>query len=55
MKGLVKRFINDEKAAEVTELGIVLALIVAGCVAGIAVIGPVLVTAYDSVGAALTP
>jgi Flp pilus assembly pilin Flp len=54
MKRFVKRFFNDESGAEVTELGIVLALIVAGCVAGIAVIGPVLVTAYDTVGAALT-
>jgi Flp pilus assembly pilin Flp len=55
MRRLAKRFFADESGAEVTELGIVLALIVAGCVAGIAVIGPILVTAYNTVGTALTP
>ena len=37
---MVKTFIAEEIAAEVTELGIVLALIVAGAVATIALIGP---------------
>ncbi len=37
---MVKTFIAEESAAEVTELGIVLALIVAGAVATIALIGP---------------
>jgi Flp pilus assembly pilin Flp len=43
---LSKRFFRDEKAAEVTELGIVLALIVAGAVATIALIGPKIHAAY---------
>lgn len=43
-----KRFLADEKAAEVTELGIVLALIVAGSVATIALIGPKIHAAYTT-------
>ena len=43
---IAKRFVADEHAAEVTELGIVLALIVAGCVATIALIGPKIQAAY---------
>ena len=43
---LVRRFFDDEKAAEVTELGIVLALIVAGAVVSIAIIGPIVQSAY---------
>jgi Flp pilus assembly pilin Flp len=50
---LGKRFLADEKAAEVTELGIVLALIVAGCVATIALIGPKIQAAYSTTNAAL--
>jgi Flp pilus assembly pilin Flp len=53
MKSLIKRFIADEKAAEVTELGIVLALIVAGSVATIALIGPKIKSAYDTVNTAI--
>ena len=53
MKALVKRFFSDEKAAEVTELGLVLALIVAGCVALIAAIGPVIIQGYQTVATAL--
>lgn len=56
MKSLLtlgKRFLRDEKAAEVTELGIVLALIVAGAVAVIALIGPKIVTAYTNTNAKL--
>jgi Flp pilus assembly pilin Flp len=52
MKGLFaagKRFYTDEKAAEVTELGIVLALIVALSVAAIGVIGQKVSTAFESV------
>jgi Flp pilus assembly pilin Flp len=45
---LCKRFVADEKAAEVTELGIVLALIVAGAVATIALIGPKIKNAYSN-------
>ncbi|MCE9546742.1 MAG: Flp family type IVb pilin [Planctomycetia bacterium] len=47
------RFCTDEKAAEVTELGIVLALIVAGCVVTIALIGPKIQAAYTSTNAVL--
>ncbi|MCE9546743.1 MAG: Flp family type IVb pilin [Planctomycetia bacterium] len=50
---LAKRFVADEKAAEVTELGIVLALIVAGCVVTIALIGPKIKAAYTTTNAAL--
>jgi len=56
MKNLLalgKRFYTDEKAAEVTELGIVLALIVAGCVAIIALIGPKIQAAYTTTNTAL--
>lgn len=56
MSMLVKaatRFFTDEKAAEVTELGIILALIVAGAVVAIAAFGPKIVAAYESVQAAL--
>ena len=38
----IKEFVRDENAAEVTELGIVLALIVAGAVGTIALIGPII-------------
>jgi Flp pilus assembly pilin Flp len=50
---LCKRFVADEKAAEVTELGIVLALIVAGAIAIIAAIGPKIVNAYTNTNTAL--
>ena len=43
---LSKRFFRDEKAAEVTELGIVLALVVAASVAILAAIGPKILAAY---------
>ena len=36
----VKRFIVEDEAAEVTELAIVLALIIAGAIASIALLGP---------------
>ena len=51
--GLSKRFLADEKAAEVTELGIVLALIVALSVASIKTIGNVVAAAYNTVATAL--
>ncbi|MCE9546747.1 MAG: Flp family type IVb pilin [Planctomycetia bacterium] len=50
---VARRLVCDEKAAEVTELGIVLALIVAGCVVTIALIGPKIQAAYTSTNAAL--
>ncbi len=52
MKSLVnlaKRFVADEKAAEVTELGIVLALIVAICIVAIGAIGGKVSNAYTAV------
>ena len=49
-----KRFFADEKAAEVTELGIVLALVVAGSVAILAAIGPKIIAAYTTTNAAMT-
>ncbi len=58
MKKLVvlsRQFLADEKAAEVTELGIVLALVVAVCVAAIAAIGGYLSAAYTAVEAELGP
>jgi Flp pilus assembly pilin Flp len=45
---LYKRFVTDDKAAEVTELGIVLALIVAGAIAIIALLGPKIQNAYTN-------
>jgi len=48
-----KRFFHDERAAEVTELGIVLALIVAGCVASLALIGPKVKKAYTDTNTSL--
>lgn len=45
----LKSFVRDENAAEVTELGIVLALIVAGAVATIALIGPKIQQAYTDI------
>ena len=53
MRDLFKRLLADERAAEVTELGIVLALIVAGSVAMIALIGPKIVTAYTNTNASI--
>jgi len=49
----IKTFIAEEKAAEVTELGIVLALIVAGAVAAIALIGPKIAQYYADLDAEL--
>jgi Flp pilus assembly pilin Flp len=51
MLNLCKRFVNEEKAAEVTELGIVLALIVAAAVATIALLGPKIQNAYTNTNA----
>jgi Flp pilus assembly pilin Flp len=50
---IARQLFRDEKAAEVTELGIVLALIVAGAVATIALIGPKIQAAYDTTNNAL--
>jgi pilus assembly protein Flp/PilA len=48
-----KRFFQDEKAAEVTELGIVLALIVALAVTLISSIGTSVSNAYNTVDSQL--
>jgi Flp pilus assembly pilin Flp len=50
---LCKRFVAEERAAEVTELGIVLALIVAGAVATIALIGPKVKAGYDTTNSSM--
>jgi Flp pilus assembly pilin Flp len=50
---IAKRFYADEKAAEVTELGIVLALVVAASVATLALIGPKILAAYNLTNASL--
>ena len=50
---LGRRFLAEENAAEVTELGIVLALIVAGAVAIIKLLGPKVVTAYTTTNDAM--
>ena len=50
---LRRRFFADEKGAEVTELGIVLAIVVAGAVAALKTLGPLVVAAYDSINNAL--
>ena len=50
---LISRTLRNESGAEVTELGIVLALVVAAAVATMAAIGPKLVAAYNTVNNAL--
>jgi Flp pilus assembly pilin Flp len=50
---ITKKFIRDEHGAEVTELGIVLALVVAGSVAILAAIGPKILAAYTATNAAI--
>jgi len=47
LKKMAKRFHAGERAAEVAEFGIVLALLVAIAVAAIAVIGPKIAAAYN--------
>jgi len=47
MMNLIKRFVADEKAAEVTELGIVLVLIVVLAIASIKTIGNYVSNAYS--------
>jgi Flp pilus assembly pilin Flp len=49
MKSLLKRFVADEQAAEVTELGIVLALVVAGSVSVLALLGPIIKAKYSEI------
>jgi Flp pilus assembly pilin Flp len=53
LRNLKRRFLSDERGAEVVELGIVLALVVAGAVAIISQIGPKIVSAYQTVLTAL--
>ena len=52
---LAKRFWSDENGAEITEVGIYLALIVAACVVIMAAIGPIIVKGWQDVQNALTP
>ena len=50
---LTTRFLTDEKAAEVTELGIVLALVVAASVVTLGLIGPKIQKAYTDTNTAI--
>jgi Flp pilus assembly pilin Flp len=50
---MITDFLADERAAEVTELGIVLALLVAGAVASITLIGPKIAQYYSALDTAL--
>ena len=50
---LAKRFWSDENGAEITEVGIYLALIVAACVVIMALIGPIVVNGWQQVLTAL--
>jgi len=43
----VRQFFSDQRAAEVTELAIVLALVVAGAIATIVVLGPKVAQMYQ--------
>ena len=52
-RGLIEKFIADERAAEVTELGIVLSLIVAGAVATIILIGPKITQYFSDLNSSL--
>ena len=56
MKSLLnlgKRFLADEKAAELTEVGIVLALVVVASVAAVTALGTKIGTTLNTVSAAL--
>jgi Flp pilus assembly pilin Flp len=50
---LAKRFWSDENGAEITEVGIYLALIVAACVVVMAAIGPIILGGWEQVRNAL--
>jgi Flp pilus assembly pilin Flp len=54
MRRLVQKFLAEEQAAEVTELAIVLALIVAASVAVISSLGGTVQTFYEDTRDALT-
>lgn len=54
LRNLKRRFLSDERGAEVVELGIVLALVVAGAVAIISQIGPKIIAAYQTILTALS-
>ena len=49
----VTRFIQDQRAAEVTEVGLYLAIIVASCVVLMAAIGPAVTQSWQDVATAL--
>ncbi|NIL99150.1 MAG: hypothetical protein GTO62_19135 [Planctomycetales bacterium] len=53
MRHLVKKFLADQEGAEVTELALVLAFIVAGSVAIIVLIGEQVQTFYEDTDNAL--
>jgi Flp pilus assembly pilin Flp len=53
LKKLRARFLTDQRGAEVSEVGLYLAIIVAGCVALMAVIGPVVVGLWQAFATAV--
>ena len=55
LSAISREFLRDEQGAEVTELAVVLALIVAGAVGTIALIGPIIHQYYTDVHTALAP
>ena len=50
---LFARFLTDQRGAEVSEVGLYLALIVAGCVAAMTIIGPIVVGLWRAIATAL--
>lgn len=53
MSKLVKRFLKDEEGATAVEYGVLIALIIAVCIAVIVVIGTKINTAFEKVNAKL--
>ena len=49
----INRFIQDQRAAEVSEVGLYLSIVVAGCILLMAVIGPAVVQMWQIVANAL--
>ena len=50
---LFARFLTDQRGAEVSEVGVYLAIIVAGCIALMVVIGPVVAGLWQAFATAL--
>ncbi len=50
---LATRFLSDQDGAEVTEVGLYLALIVLGCIALLTAVGPIVLAKWQAFAAAL--